>query len=93
MLSHFQFSDSVTENKQEQSCRRFCDQGGKEEVNYTVPIKLVGDFPGGLAVKNLPSKAVDVGSHLSWGTKIPYASGNQDHTPQLERSLCATTKS
>ena len=75
-LSHFQFSRSATENKQQQSCRRFCDQGGKEEVNYTVSIKLAGDFPGGLVVKTLPSNAMDEGSIPGWGTKIPYASGN-----------------
>ena len=77
------------------------------------------DFPGGLAVKNLPSNAGDAGSIPGWGTKIPHASGqlspcttttelvchNQSwhaatpgpthsgaHTPQLERSPHAATK-
>ena len=32
-------------------------------------------FSGGPVVKNLPSKAGGTGSVPSWGTKIPYASG------------------
>ena len=31
------------------------------------------DFPGGLAVKNLPSSAGAAGSSLSQGTKTPHA--------------------
>ena len=34
-----------------------------------------GDFPGGSAVKNSPSKAGDTDSVPGWETKIPYASG------------------
>ena len=33
----------------------------------------VGDFPGGPAVKNLPSNAEDAGSVPGQGTKIPGA--------------------
>ena len=41
------------------------------------------DFPGGPVVKNLPSKAGNVGSILGWGTKIPHASGElRSHMPQ-----------
>ena len=38
-------------------------------------MQLVGDFPGGRAVKNLPSNAGDVGSIPGRGTKIPHAAG------------------
>ena len=34
-----------------------------------------GDFPGGSAVKNSPSKAGDTDSVPGWETRIPYASG------------------
>ena len=47
------------------------------EINYRK------DFPGGPAVKNLPSNAGDAGSIPGQGTKILYAAG--------QLSLCATT--
>ena len=36
-------------------------------------VNLNGDFPGGPADKNLPSKAGDVGQIPGQGTKIPHA--------------------
>ena len=44
---------------------------------------IVGDFPGGPVVKNLPSNAGDTGSIPGWGTKIPHTAG--------QLSPCATT--
>ena len=43
------------------------------------------DFPGGPVVKSLPSSAVNMGSVLGQGTKIPHAMGPLNpHAPQLE---------
>ena len=63
------------------------------------------DFPGGPVVKNLPSNAGDKGSIPGQGTKIPHAMGQLSpcattteptcsgaRVPQLERSLCITTR-
>ena len=63
------------------------------------------DFPGGPVVKNLPSNAGDTGLIPGQGTKVPHATGQLSlwvataepegsgaHTPQLERSLHATTE-
>ena len=63
-------------------------------------------FPGGPMAKNPPSNAGDAGSIPGWGTKIPCAAGQLSlrattteltcpgaRAPQLERSLCVTTKS
>ena len=36
---------------------------------------LLGDFPGGPVVENLPSNAGDLGPIPGWGTKIPHALG------------------
>ena len=35
----------------------------------------LGELPGSLVVKTLPSNAGDVGSIPGWGDKIPHASG------------------
>ena len=35
----------------------------------------LGDFPGGLVVKNLPSNAGDVGLIPGWGARIPLIPG------------------
>ena len=35
--------------------------------------KKLKDFPSGPVIKDLPSKAGDVGSIPGWGTKVPYA--------------------
>jgi len=48
---------------------------------------ILGDFPGGPVVKNLPSNAGDTGSVSGQGTKIP-----QDPTCCWAISLCATSK-
>ena len=44
----------------------------------------LGDFPGGLVVKNLPSNAGDVGLIPGCGTKIAHAAE--------QPNLCAATK-
>ena len=64
-------------------------------------IWVSGDFPGGLAVKNLPSSAENSGSIPVWGTKIPDAAGQRSlgaitteptrsaaQVPQLETMCC-----
>ena len=38
-------------------------------------MKIWGDFPGGLALKNMPCNARDVGSIPGQGTNIPHAQG------------------
>ena len=35
----------------------------------------LGDFPGGLVVKNLPSNAGDMGLIPGWGARIPLTPG------------------
>ena len=45
------------------------------------------DFPGGPAVKNLPSKAKGAGSILGWGAKIPHASGPKTQNKKTEAIL------
>ena len=63
------------------------------------------DFPGGPVVKNPPSNAGDAGSIPGRGTRIPHAVGQLSlhattteptcsgaGAPQLEKSLCDTTK-
>ena len=61
----------------------------------------LGDFPGGPVVKNLiPFNTGDLGLIPGQGTKIPHFLGQLSLSttatelcaPQLERSLCATTK-
>ena len=37
-------------------------------------MKISGDFPGGLVVRNPLSNAGSVGSIPGWGTRIPHAS-------------------
>ena len=58
-----------------------------------------GDFPDGPVAKNLPSNRGDVSSISGQGTKIPHAAKQLNRCaaaaepkPQLERSLCATSK-
>ena len=52
---------------------------------FTKPFKnLLGDFPGGPVVKNLPSNTGDTGSIPGLGIKIPHAKG--------QLSLCVTTR-
>ena len=47
------------------------------------------DFPGGPVVKNLPSKAGDMGSIPSRGTKIPHAVGQlSPHASTREPACC-----
>ena len=46
------------------------------------------DFPGGPAVKNLPSKAGDAGSIPGQGTKIPYATGQLSSCSATTESAC-----
>ena len=58
---------------------------------------LVGDFPGGPEVKNLPVSAGDVCSVTVLAARIPHAPGhmgNWDHVPSLlsPRSRAAPTK-
>ena len=43
---------------------------------------LLGDFPGGSVVKNLPYNTGDAGLNPGQGTKIPHATG--------QLTLCAT---
>ena len=60
----------------------------------------LGDFPGGPVVKNLPFNTGDLGLIPGQGIKIPHVLGQlspsttttEPRAPQLERSLCATTK-
>ena len=42
--------------------------------SISLSFKLLGDFPGGPAVKTLPSSAGAVGSIPGQGAEIPYAS-------------------
>ena len=58
-----------------------------------------GDFPDGPVAKNLPSSRGDVSLISGQGTKIPHAAKQlnlcaaaTEPKPQLERSLCATSK-
>ena len=57
----------------------------KIHSSFTKPFKnLLGDFPGGPMVKNLPSNTEDTGSIPGQGIKIPHAKG--------QLSLCVTTR-
>ena len=47
--------------------------------------KELGDFPGGLAGKNLPCNAGGTGLIPGWGTKVP-------HDPEQLKLSMATTK-
>ena len=44
-------------------------------VFCSLKINYLGDFPGGPAVKNLPSNTGDTGSIPGQGTKIPHTVG------------------
>ena len=66
-------------------------------TEHYIQYPMIWDFPGGPVVKNLPSKAGDMGSIPGRGTKIPHAVGqlipwtattepvcSGAHAPQLE---------
>ena len=50
------------------------------------------DFPGGPAVKNLPSNAGDAGPLPGQGTKIPHAAGQLGLRAKLESPRAAITE-
>ena len=61
--------------------------------------KKLKDFPSGPVVKNLPSKAGDVGLIPGWGTKIPQAIGQLSlctailYATAREKPICCNEKS
>ena len=54
-------------------------------------MKRIRDFPGGLMVKNPPSRAGDLGLIPGGGSKIPRSGDNQVHV-HSRRSACAETR-
>ena len=53
----------------------------------------LGDFPSGPVVKNLPSKAEDMGSIPGQGTKIPHATGQLSPRPTTTESMHRSKRS
>ena len=53
---------------------------------------VCGDFPGGLAVKNLPFNAGDKGSISGCGTKIPHALEQLSLPTATNKPMCSRAR-
>ena len=51
------------------------------------------DFPCGPTVKDLPCNAMDTGSILGWGTKIPYATEQRSPCVPATEAVCSNKRS